>query len=208
MKRSRFRTAALLALFSLNGLSTANAALIAYHCADGSSLQVEFTADAALLAGPGGKVELPQVVSASGAHYQRGPLSLFTRGREAALDNGRDAPRQCRSLGPLGHFVELSGSVSYLARIALPPDATLTLRLRDEKRRLTLVEQDYELAGAQVPIPFRLAVDRSLIGKTGGLVLSARIEAGGRLRFVNERTVVRLRDGDDAHIDLLLRPAR
>jgi len=38
--------------------------------------------------------------------------------------------------------------------------------------------------------------------------LPARIEAGGRLRFVNERTAVRLRDGDDAHIDLLLRPAR
>lgn len=204
MKRHLYR----LPIFAALGLSTATAAPVTYRCSDGSAMQVEFVADAAQLAGPGGSVSLPQVVSASGAHYQLGPLSLFTKERAATLDNGRGAPRECRSVEPLGHFVEISGSVTYLARIALPADATLSLRLRDEKRRLTLVEQDYALAGAQVPIPFKLTVDRSLTGKNARLTLSARIVTGDGRTFVNPGASVRLHDGDDAHVDLILRPGR
>ena len=115
------------------------------------------------------KIVLPQVPAASGALYRADAISLHTKGDDALFDDGRNPLRRCTS-GELptsanvvqppaasANFVEFSGSVAYMARMALPPDAVLIIRIQDTGRAdgkaLTLAEQRIELAGQQVPIP-------------------------------------------------------
>jgi hypothetical protein len=68
-----------------------------------------------------------------------------------------------------GSFVDIAGSVTWLAAIPLPPDAVLIVRIQDVSRAdapaLTLAEQRIELAGQPLPIRFKLTIDRDLIAK-------------------------------------------
>lgn len=78
------------------------------------------------------------------------------------------------------------GTVNYRARIALPPDAVLTLRLLDVTRRdmpaVVLVEKSLSGPG-QPPIPFELPYPPEAIRADRRTVLEARIEVAGRPRF-------------------------
>ncbi len=84
----------------------------------------------------------------------------------------------------------VTGVVVYRERIALPPDAALTVRLLDVSRAdapvVVLGEQRIHPTG-QVPIPFEIAYDRARIDERMSCTLEARIEAGGRLLFVSTR---------------------
>jgi putative lipoprotein len=70
-----------------------------------------------------------------------------------------------------------------------------------------LVEQRYELNGAQVPIPFSATIDRDLIGKKARLSVNARIEQQGKLRFISDRAYPPLKDGQPVPVDIVLKPA-
>lgn len=67
------------------------------------------------------------------------------------------------SSGGTGASATLSGTVTYLPRIALPPDAVVHVRLEDVSRAdaaaLTLAERTIPTRGRQVPIPFELTYD-------------------------------------------------
>jgi hypothetical protein len=108
------------------------------------------------------RITLPQVPAASGALYRKDGISLHSKGDDALFDDGRGQPRQCTraDLAPPpaatppaapGSFVDISGSVSYRARIALPPDAVLVVKVQDSTRAdapaLVLAEQRIELHG-------------------------------------------------------------
>lgn len=186
-----------------------------YRCDDGSALNARFETpvegeNTAILALPGGDFSLPQVMSGSGARYARGPISFWTKGQDALFETG-NSRRRCKTTTPLGSFIELSGSVTYLARIALPPDAILTIKVEDVARAdaaaTVLAEQRYELAGAQVPIPFKLTLDRDLAGQRARLTISARIDIGGKPHF-QARQPYRPLAAHDGQIDLILKPAR
>lgn len=202
-------------LLLLPFLSVNAASLHNFACDDDSSLQIRFAttvdhSNEAILTLPGGEFSLPQIRAASGAHYQRGPISLWIKGQEALIETG-NSTRRCKTNQPLGSFIDIRGTVTYLARIALPPDAILTIRIEDatraDARARVLAEQRYELAGAQVPIPFSATVDRDLAGPRARLVVSARIDAGGKPRFM-ARQPYRPLPGNDAGIDLILKPFR
>ena len=70
-----------------------------------------------------------------------------------------------------------------------------------------LVEQRYELNGAQVPIPFSATIDRDLIGKKARLSVNARIEQQGKLRFISDKAYPPLKDGQPVQVDIVLKPA-
>ncbi len=78
------------------------------------------------------------------------------------------------------------GTVNYRARIALPSDAVLTLRLLDVTRTdvpaVVLVEKSLSGPG-QPPIPFELPYPPEAIRADRRTVLEARIEVAGRTRF-------------------------
>lgn len=79
-------------------------------------------------------------------------LSLLAVGCAAGRPAGDDAPDASATL---------TGRVTYPQRIALPPDAILTVRLEDTVRGQAaaepLAEQTTPTAGRQVPIPFVLS---------------------------------------------------
>jgi len=86
-----------------------------------------------------------------------------------------------------GVSASVTGTVSYLLRIALAPDAVVTVRLQDTSLRnvaATLVgEQIQNADGRQVPIPFEVAYDPADIVATNTYTVSATIEEGGRITW-------------------------
>lgn len=76
----------------------------------------------------------------------------------------------------------LSGSITYLPRIALPPDAVVHVRLQDVSRAdapsRTLAEETIPTEGRQVPIPFELRYDLACIEAGHRYSLRAEIRDG------------------------------
>ena len=198
-----------------------------YACDNGSRLDISFSTDGegrpqATLHFADEAMVLPQVASASGVLYRRGEIRLHTMDEAAVFEDGKGNLRRCtRGAVPppsptaapaaASSFIEIGGTVRYLARIALPPDAILTIKVQDISRAgapaRVLVEQRYELNGAQVPIPFSATLDRDLIGKKARLSVSARIEHRGKLHFVSDSIYSPLKDGQPVPVDIILKPA-
>lgn len=197
---------------------------VPYACDNGSRIEITFSADAdgrplAQLHFADESMILPLVPSGSGALYRNGDIRLHTKNDDALFEDGKGNMRRCTrgnappTSGPTvsaasGSLIDVSGRVTYLARIALPPDATLTIRVEDNGRPgkpLTLAEQSYALNGAQVPVPFATTIDRDLIGQKSRLRVIARIEAGRKLLFAGNR--VYPVGPSEAPFELLLKPA-
>lgn len=199
---------------------------VAYTCENGSHggsrIDISFSADysgrpQATLHFADEAVILPQVPAASGALYRNGDIRLHTKGDDALFEDGKGNLRRCSrgSVAPVSpqpapiaqavasSFIDVAGSVTYLARIALPPDAILSIRILAGQR--TLVEQRYELNGAQVPIPFSATVDRDLIGKKASVTVSARIEVGGTTLFVGQKPYPAIKKGPATTLEILLK---
>lgn len=208
------------------GLAHAGNERITYKCDDGSRFEAEFMTDSngrpqVTVFMKGKEIVLPLVPAASGALYRADGIALHTKGDDALFDDGKNPMRRC-SRGELptsaainqppsasANFIEFSGSVSYMARIALPPDAVLIIRIQDTARAdakaLTLAEQRIDLAGQQVPIPFKITVDRDLLPKQARVKVSARIQRGKTLLFINDTAYRALKDGEPQHVDMALK---
>jgi putative lipoprotein len=144
------KTATLLLLSLLFALPAQAAERQPYTCDNGSRLDISFAEDAegrpqATLHFADEAMILPQVPAASGALYRKGDIRLHTRGDEAFFEDGKNNQRRCTrgNLPPAvaavaqpatSSFIEIGGTVSYLARIALPPDAILIIRVLDTAR--------------------------------------------------------------------------
>ena len=196
---------------------------IPYTCDNGSRIDISFFAEnngrpQATLHFADESLTLPQVPAASGALYRQDGISLHTQGQEALFTDNKGNTRQCtQGVAPAktaptvaSSFIDLSGSVTYLARIALPPDAVLIIEVRDTPRGgrpRVLAEQRIELAGRQVPIDFATTIDRDLIGKKANVTVTARIESGGKRRFVSDKAYPALKDGKHLPLAITLKPA-
>lgn len=194
-------------------------------CSDGTRFAVAFPTDSegvttALVFVGNSRITLPQVPAASGALYRKDGISLHTRGDDAVFDDGHGQPHQCTraDLMPTpavaqpaasGSFVDITGSVTYRARIALPPDTVLVVRVQDTSRAdapsLVHAEQRIELNGQQVPIPFKTLVDRDLLRKKARITVAARIQSGSRLLFISDTVYPALVDGQPRHVDMVLK---
>ncbi len=85
----------------------------------------------------------------------------------------------------------LTGSVTYRPRIALPPDAVVTVQLLDVSRAdaasTTLAEQTIRTDGMQVPIPFRLTYNPFDIDPRMRYAVRATISDGdGRMTWTTD----------------------
>lgn len=83
----------------------------------------------------------------------------------------------------------ITGTVSYLQRIALPPNATLVVKLEDVSRAdapsIVIAERTIETAGRQVPISFKLVYDPAEIQARNRYGVRAQIFYGGNLRWMS-----------------------
>lgn len=196
---------------------------IPYTCDNGSRIDISFFAEndgrpQATLHFADESLTLPQVPAASGALYRQDGISLHTQGQEALFTDNKGNSRRCtQGVAPAkpapaaSSFIDLSGSVTYLARIALPPDAVLIIEVRDTPRAgrpLVLAEQRIELAGHQVPVAFATAIDRDLIGKKARITVAARIESGGKAYFVSNKAYPALKNGNPFPLAITLKPVR
>ena len=103
----------------------------------------------------------------------------------------------------------VTGSVTYLQRIALSPSAFVQVQLVDvssaDASAAVLAEQTIRPAH-QVPIPFELVYDRSKIDPAHRYAVQARITDGERLSFTSERAVPVITHGAPTVVELVVRP--
>jgi putative lipoprotein len=108
-----------------------------------------------------------------------------------------------------GAGTRVTGTVAYRERIALPPDAVIKVELVDVSRAdasaIVLGEHVFEARGKQVPFAFVITYDPSKIDERMSYAVQARIEEGGRLRFINDQHYAVITRGAPTNVDLLLR---
>ena len=102
----------------------------------------------------------------------------------------------------------ITGTLTYLQRIALPPDAMVTVSLQDislaDARAKTLAEQKFPTAGKQVPIAFSLPFNPANIDPARTYTLRATISSGGRLLFASNMSNRVLTRGAGTKLDMTL----
>lgn len=210
----------------LPGLALANQAASTYTCDNNSKIVATHATNSEgrpllSLSMANSIFNLALIPSASGSHYRGDGANFYSRGDDAMFEDGSGQIRRCTlgdkppAMAPqatpaaVSSFVDISGSVTYRQRIALPPDATLTVRVQDTSRAdakaRTLAEQTIALGGQQVPINFQLTVDRDLLGKRARITLAARIESHGKLLFINDMAYPVKINAGQGHVNMQLR---
>jgi putative lipoprotein len=161
-----------------------------------------------------------QVPSADGGRYSDGAVQWWGRGNEgflqvdAADGNGAMIVRDCKLDKPLNGEAEantVTGTVSYLQRIALPPTAVIQIQLLDvslaESAAKVLAEKKITLGDRQVPVPFSLDYDAARIVSAHSYSVSARILIDGQLRFVSDKSNPVITGGNSNYAELVLKAA-
>lgn len=102
----------------------------------------------------------------------------------------------------------VTGTVSHMQRIALPPTALIKVQLADVSRADApadvLGEQVIKAAGKQVPFTFEIGYDPARIDARHTYAIQARIEVDGKLRFVNDQLYAVITRGAPVHVDMVL----
>ena len=104
----------------------------------------------------------------------------------------------------------LTGTVTYLERVALAPDAVISVDLQDVSAGVTSViaRVDVPVQGRQVPIPFELPYDPALINPAGTYLAGARIVQGEQIAFASSTGVPVLTNGaPTSNIEIVVSPA-
>ena len=105
----------------------------------------------------------------------------------------------CASVPSSEPSATLEGTVTYLPRIALPPEATVTVRLEDVSRAdapaPTLADTQFQTSGAQVPLPYRLTYDLADINPRHQYVVRAEIRRNGELLWTTDTHIPVLTHG-------------
>jgi putative lipoprotein len=88
----------------------------------------------------------------------------------------------------------VTGTVTYLQRIALPDNATVTVQIQDtslaDAAAEVIGEQVIETEGQQVPIPYAVTYDSGVIEENHTYTMSARITDGeGKLIWINDTAI-------------------
>ena len=103
--------------------------------------------------------------------------------------------------------LRVTGTVSYLQRVALPPDSDVIVQLRDISRLDSasgvLAEQRFT-ARNQVPLPFELTVEPGKIDPRMRYAVAARIQRNGKLLFINDKLYLVLTQGHGNRVEMVL----
>lgn len=104
--------------------------------------------------------------------------------------------------------IRVTGTITWRERIALPPDAEITVRLQDVSRMdapaVVLAEQRFTAGARQPPYPFDLIVEAARIDPRMRYTVSARVEHQGRLLFINDTSYPVLTQGAGYTAQLML----
>ncbi|MEL6555233.1 MAG: META domain-containing protein [Cyanobacteria bacterium J06621_11] len=108
----------------------------------------------------------------------------------------------------LDNYDTVTGTVFYLPRIVLPPNAVITVELVDVSRADTaagiLASKQIVAGGRQVPFPFELAYDPAQIAPGLSYAVQARITVDEDLRFINTASVPVITNGNPINVEVRL----
>ncbi|HIP71328.1 MAG TPA: META domain-containing protein [Anaerolineae bacterium] len=108
---------------------------------------------------------------------------------------------------------EVTGTVTYMVRSALPNDAVLTVQIQDtslaDAPATVMGESWYVTGGAQVPLPFAVAYNPEFIQDNRTYTLSVRITDGeDNLLFINDTSIPVITNGNPTtDIEVVVVPA-
>lgn len=107
----------------------------------------------------------------------------------------------------------VTGTVTYLPRIALPPNALIEVSLADVSRAdapaRVLASQTIESGGRQVPFAFELPYDAAQIDSRYSYAVQARITVDGQLRFINTTRISVITNGRPTQgVEIIVDPVR
>lgn len=189
-----------------------------YTCEGGAKVSVYLTGDVAKVLYQGHQYLMKQTRSADGNRYSDGKVVWWGRGEGGFLQedtpdwNGKMIVKDCKLDKPMNAEApsgKVSGTVTYLQRMALPPNAVVEVKLQDvsiaDAAAKVIAEQEITLGNRQVPVPFELNFDATKIDTKHRYSVSARILVDGELRFISDKAYPVLTAGNPTHVEMILK---
>jgi putative lipoprotein len=157
-------------------------------------------------------------MSADGKRYSDGKVVWWGKDDGGFLQedtpggNGKTIVKDCkldkpRNAEPAAGTV--TGTVTYLQRMALPISAVIEVQLLDvslaDAPAKVIAEQKITLGERQVPVPFTLSFDAVKIDPKYSYSVSAKITVDGALCFISDKSYPVLTRGNPSHVELVLK---
>ena len=105
----------------------------------------------------------------------------------------------------------VTGTVAYRERIALPPNASIEVKVQDVSRQdapaKTVAESVFAAEGKQVPIPFQLSYNPADINMAHTYLVRATINVNGKLMFTTTTQYPVLTQGAPSQVTMMLQQA-
>jgi putative lipoprotein len=187
-----------------------------YTCEAGTKLMVELGDQLAKVRYGENAYLMKQTVSADGNRYSDGKVVWWGKGNGGFLQedtpdgNGKMILKDCKLDKPL-NVETVSGTVSYLQRMALPPEAVIQVQLLDvsvaDAPAKVIAEESINLGQRQVPVPFELNFDSTKIDQKHTYALSAKVTVKGELRFITDKSYPVVTRGNPLRVDMILKLA-
>ena len=119
---------------------------------------------------------------------------------------------QAQSSTGAGSGPMITGTLTYMARIALPPDAAIDVRLEDvslaDAPAKLVAENIFALGQNQVPVPFQLPYNPAEIQPSHRYSVRANITVDGNMLFTTTQLYPVLTNGASTDVALLLERVR
>jgi putative lipoprotein len=105
----------------------------------------------------------------------------------------------------------VTGTVTYLVRSALPPDAVGNVQLQDislaDAPAIIISEQEFATEGKQVPFPYELPYDPAQIQSNHRYAVRAQITLAGKLLFTSTQAYLVITGGNPTKdIEIIVQP--
>ena len=101
---------------------------------------------------------------------------------------------------------QITGTVTYRLRIALPPNAVLRVQVQDVSRQdvaaTTVAEATMQTGGKQVPLPFAVAYEESAVDSKHTYSVRATISADDQLLWTSTTSTPVITNGAPTHVDI------
>ena len=190
-----------------------------YTCEGGTKMSVQVAGDLAKVLFQDRQYLMKQTPAADGARYSDEKLAWWSKGESGFLQeenpegDGKILAKDCKLDQPAEAPANLiSGTVVYLQKMALPPNAVIEVKLQDVSQAnlspKTLAEEKITLGERQLPVLFELKYDPSKIDARHSYALAADVLVDGQVRFTNEKSYPVLTRGHPSHVDVILRPGK
>lgn len=187
-----------------------------YTCEGGATITVSLADTLAKVFYDNHQYLMKQTPSADGNRYADGKLVWWGKGDGGFLQedtpdwNGKMVVKDCKMDKTAEQpAAEVTGTVTYLQRMALPPNAQIEVRLEDVSRAdapaKLIAQQTITLGDRQVPVPFALKYDPAKIDPKHSYGVRAKIVVDDQMRFASDQAYPVLTNGHPPNVEVLVK---